>query len=380
MVSESHTEGIPFNIHKKTSWAAWLKRWTSGTRLDSVATQNTTFVNFSNSVILSPVPYIPQTLACFLGRMAELSTIQLLYLVRFFNLIVGVLLMAAALYLIRDTLHWPWLFLWQGTPIYCFLLGSAGADVTTLGLAFLVFALFLAEYSRPERIATRYFFIVAILLGLCKSVYLLVPLVFFGLHRFRKPLLALGLLGAAWVPGVLWTVHQQRLFPQVRIDIHLNPVEQLHFVITHPFRFFAVTLKHWLVNGMGLTEQVIGKLGWLDVDLGYKLLGSYLTLLVLALVYSQGTERLTTRPKLWISAIVFSTFELIALAMYLWTPFGVWRIEGMQGRYLLPILPCLSLIPSVRSYRWLKPGGLVTCWALLSVWALGITFHRYWVP
>jgi hypothetical protein len=73
----------------------------------------------------------------------------------------------------------------------------------------------------------------------------------------------------------------------------------------------------------------------------------------------------------------------IFCALYLfWTPVGSGMVEGLQGRYFLPLywlgwlsIPHLTVDDGVvRRLRWVTLAVQV----LLAGWAIYVTFHRYW--
>jgi uncharacterized membrane protein len=93
-------------------------------------------------------------------------------------------------------------------------------------------------------------------------------------------------------------------------------------------------------------ETYIGRLGWLDTGLPYGLLLFYaIALLILA--------RLDYKPEihfgLWRKFLSLTIFLGIFSALFFvfwltWTPAGSGQIEGIQGRYFIPIVPLLLLI------------------------------------
>jgi uncharacterized membrane protein len=88
-------------------------------------------------------------------------------------------------------------------------------------------------------------------------------------------------------------------------------------------------------------------LGWMDLALPY--ITFLAPVLVVITFLRDPRPALWTRPTRYLLLGVFlGGFALIATAMYVtWTPVGASYIEGVQTRYLVPLLPLL--LPMVRS-------------------------------
>ncbi len=99
------------------------------------------FVDFPNTALYSPVPYLPQALGVSSGKIFQASPLILLYLGRLSNLFVWIILIFIA---IRITPIYKWLFMLLAlTPMSLFLAASLSADCFTNAIAFLAIAMFL---------------------------------------------------------------------------------------------------------------------------------------------------------------------------------------------------------------------------------------------
>jgi hypothetical protein len=95
-------------------------------------------------------------------------------------------------------------------------------------------------------------------------------------------------------------------------------------------------------------REAIGVLGRLDLPLPGWLYGLWAAALAGAVLGDMLAEERREGPRvqetLLILAIGVACLFATYLALYLtWTPVGAKRIEGVQGRYLLPLLPLLGL-------------------------------------
>jgi len=103
------------------------------------------------------------------------------------------------------------------------------------------------------------------------------------------------------------------------------------------------TLKE---NTKTYLDQFIGQLGWLDTSLPEALRIVYvITLMVIALVDTQGNVAVRCKQKGIISGVLLASMVLIGTALYLTaTPVGSRTIGGIQGRYFIPISPLFFLL------------------------------------
>ena len=95
-----------------------------------------------------------------------------------------------------------------------------------------------------------------------------------------------------------------------------------------------------------LQSMVASPLGWLNIMLPDTLCYSFLFMLLLGTVkYSDSKEQgFNIRQRIVIWVVVLSAIAACAAAMLLyWTPKSYDEIQGLQGRYFLPVLPAAAL-------------------------------------
>jgi uncharacterized membrane protein len=155
-----------------------------------------------------------------------------------------------------------------------------------------------------------------------------------------------------------------------------NLAAQVSVLMADPIRLLSLPLRQFLHDG-DLLDQMIGRLGWLNVVLPthlyllwtFALVASVLLELAGPRQPDQGAGRLV----LLLSAAAVSVIG-VYLSQYLaWTPVGVPWIGGMEGRYFLPVLPLLAVaIPHLD-----LPGGRVlrrVLWVLPAAAAVADLF------
>jgi hypothetical protein len=341
------------------------------------------FTNFF-AVVYPPVGYLPQAAAVAAGRAVGASVESIVLLGRLLNAALAIALIALA---IRLT---PWgasVLLWTGLlPMTAAMSASLGQDGLAIGGTCLLLALSLrtiaAVKSRPATFAAPAILAGAVALG--KMVYL--PMALLGADPIRRdrgrvrfdiasliPLVTALLLVAGWQwltssltfppkPGLPTT--GQRL-----VMIAADPSS-----LIDPFRNTLVTRSEFF----GRSNFTFG---WLSVGpdwLSMKITGIALSALFLA-GDPAGTSPSLGR-RLWLVLLALGTAALIILAMFfLYTLPGDKVIDGIQGRYFIPVVAVLlvALLP-----RWsLAPrAGLLVPWLMVAanlsaLLTIGLTFY-----
>ena len=126
---------------------------------------------------------------------------------------------------------------------------------------------------------------------------------------------------------------------------------QLKHILLHPFAFLALVGRASLALLPSWLEGMVGNLGHLDVQIPpvFSALG------LAALAASAGIDRggLGRGLRLgWLAVSGVSALAILALAYMGWNPVGAPRIQGVQGRYFLLLLPfALVALPGLPFLR-----------------------------
>jgi len=346
-------------------------------------------VFFPSSLQYTFVPYLPQATGIAAGRLLGIPALALLYFARLANLLFGTLAIAAA---VRRLPAYAWLAALAGLlPMSLALLASASADVTTLAAAFtLVSAAARLAWGRDEPRRSD-FVLLALASGvLCasKPPYLPLALLAFlipparfsrGRRGFLTAHLSLSLLMAVWAYA------GARRIGSLHFDPALDAGRQIHDSLTNPLRFFRVVAADYVLHAPRYLSQMVGKLGWLDVQLPAALIVAWLALLG-ALLFLDAGPRLDVRP--WQRGIAVATtlaaMVLVSASQYaVWTPYGADFIQGVQGRYFLPLVP--AAVWAFHGRRWAgripreRLGMALAVFSILSSGiALGSLARRYY--
>ncbi|WP_283170283.1 DUF2142 domain-containing protein [Curtanaerobium respiraculi] len=307
---------------------------------------------------LSPVQLeIPAALGILIAKVFGLGAVPLFYLGRLGNLLFGVFLIIAA---VRITPVGKNVFIVLALlPMTLHLLGSYSYDVGIIGMSFLLTALLLQAIFGTGKISKAScagIIVVAALLAPCKVVYvvlgiaiLFVPSQRFSSHRsailFKAGVLIVPLIFIGAVRLSALVEYATGSSPEaVRADGTSGSYYTLSGLLLHPLSSFKLLDSTLEVHGWGYLVQIVGgMLGWFqgDIALPTQLSVALLMLLVLSVVRSLDSDEVLPLRMRIVFGLVFAAG---ALAIFLsltigWTYDTSGVIEGVQGRYFIPLLP-----------------------------------------
>lgn len=335
---------------------------------------------FQASTLYSPIPYAPAALATFVGRTLALPPVALLYLGRLATLAAYVALCFCA---IRTTPigKWP-AALMLTSPMSLFLAASLSADAMTIALTSLATATALSQCVRPRETTAGAARLGGAMLAaaLCKSAYAPVVLMTLATPTRRwqtwvRPLVICAVAAAA-VAGWSALTHPNGI--RLRGDA---PADQMAWVIAHPATYARIVVRTVAANLTRWPYTAIGTLGWMEVPLNpWFVRVFHLTFLGLAVFFGEPVVvRLRTRV-LGAAALLSAAF-LVLLANYLvWNKIGATFLEGIQGRYFLPLALLGVAIIHRAGDRRVAPGRIVTMQFAVgcyTVWALASRFYEH---
>ena len=123
--------------------------------------------------------------------------------------------------------------------------------------------------------------------------------------------------------------------------------KQIFSIISQPFIYGKVLLGEFFMRF--LNPANINLFGWLSY--GPTFLISYLVLFFVVVALNNANKvniGFLERSALFI--VIVGLYAGIILAMYLtWTPVGAFKVEGVQDRYVLGIIPALLIFMSVNN-------------------------------
>ena len=239
-------------------------------------------------------------------------------------------------------------------PMTLAQLGSANLDSLTIAGSFLLLAIFNWLFSlKSDRASpltqswgwTSAWLLIA-LLALAKPIFLvflaLPALLIMRRGEWHRAVPAIAIL----VVVLGWQAHVAGSFSNPNPAITVSPFSRLADALFSPIETGKLLVLTFQVKGEFYWQSMVGILGWLDTPL---LAGTYTSaawLLGLALLSDvMSVRRISGAGRLAFAGTSLS--YLLGTMMLLWatwTIVGNSVIEGVQGRYFIPLLPALAMI------------------------------------
>ncbi|WP_428376629.1 DUF2142 domain-containing protein [Lichenicoccus sp.] len=336
--------GLKFHTERKVTRpklaAADAIGWTQAGRGDEP---------FPNTAIYPPFLYIPAAIGIDLGRLTRLSVLHTLELSRLLTGLASIGI--AALAIARAGGAATFLFTVLCLPMSLALFASVSQDGPMIALA----ALACSSLQSVIREAGRGLVAACLSLALvlmARPPYL--PLAFILLMpRGLSPRRRVTACAAVILSVLCWSAvasHWSEL-PASAAAIS----RQLHVLGRNPMLFADAVAGACAADfheGLPWGRQFIGVLGWLDTSLpvAYYRLASVVLLGALASCCPQELLAIPRRVRLFAACCVGAAVVATLFFQYLsWTPTGAGFIDGVQGRYFLPIALMLPLLlPGLR--------------------------------
>ena len=349
-------ENMPFQPQQKLNRSLWRQSWSV-----SLCPEKLFAIDFAGAGFMPPYAYLPQAGAMRIGTLLHSPPILLLYLGRLANASLWCLCVYLAVRLIPTA---SWLLTTLAlAPMSVFQAASLSYDASINGLAFLFLALILRRALATDCCVRWKDFLIWMLLivtiAVSKPFYVVLVLLVLivppprSAKRFYYAKMALFIAGIIVLCLSLWTKAASNYLtyadynPAFRDTQALmpgaNPSLQAQYILSHP----VVSLRAiamGLLNRHRCTEW-IGKLGWLDTPLPvWFYVGFGLLVLFLVATDCMPGVRINLWQRVGLAVIAFLTFMAVAASLYLiFSPVGAHSVCGLQGRYLIPIMPMLLI-------------------------------------
>jgi uncharacterized membrane protein len=359
------------------------------------------WIEFAN-VIYPPVVYMPQATAILLGRHAGLTPLRLMYAGRIANLLAFAILGFTSL-CILPAFHRPIMMILL-MPMMLYLAASLSGDVMTDALAILFSALVIRQSARNRsepvsNAAIAAMAIVGLALTLTKIAYfpvvglvLLIPRIRFG-DQLRYACAVGLILGLSIAAEAYWAT--QTVGMNAQIHEQANAHQQLSLVLHDPARIPSVVWHTFERDAWGMIRTFVGaRLGWMDTAIQQPFVPVYLILLIWSCwpAVDDAPGPGIARVILVTTASAASAMAIVAGLNYLfWDRVGDPWVDGLQGRYFIPVSPAIVLLISwgllqmLPKRNWIHwPANQKNAIAISAVLASGVVtwltvYFRYYV-
>jgi uncharacterized membrane protein len=345
---------------------------------------------FTSTVTYPPWAYAPSIIGVLLAKILHLPLIWYVYLGRISSLLAWIILTAVA---IKFMPSGKWYLVTVALlPTSLTQAATISSDGLVNGISWLIIAITLAVLAKKVDLRWNLLIAITILmiyLSVIKDSYwlialfpIIVPIRYFETKWQAIAWKGMGLVSVALAGG--WFVFETTkkasdvvLVPTVGVDV--NTKAQIHYLLHHLLAFTMRAL--WQPFTKSFDTIYIGIIGIYTNRLIYS---SLLVIVLLIFALYWGLERtkpipdlINKRLVLCIAAvtIVIGTYLLIAVSFYLAdTSVGSAEVNGMYGRYFLPLLPLLAVFPMVSRRKYYEGDTLgISLPIIISVIALTST-------
>jgi uncharacterized membrane protein len=308
---------------------------------------------FPNTSSYSPINYIPSALAIAIGGVFHARNVTLLMGARILSLIFYTVAIAIALELLRKNQFQKLFFAIALLPSSLLAATQITADTMVNSVLIIFSALIIKNITDRESftgIDSILLLLTGISVPLLKQAYtpLLLLLFIVTLPRLKKKV-SLAIRSVVAIAGFLGIYIWMKLVPGViEATRQMNPVtkgtsthEQMYFIKNNLPKMIKVAINTLVVNGDGYIKGLVGlPSGFLPVPVAV-----VSTFCMICVIYFAIRGVKTNRNLFYNSSVILVCLASIALifgGLYIdWTPIGSNIVDGVQGRYFLPLLPLL---------------------------------------
>lgn len=347
--------------------------------LNNDLNENDTKLQSMKEVALySPVQYMPQVLGILIAKIFTNKVIILAYMARLFNLIISV----AIMYLTIKTIPYgkKVLLLLSLLPLSIEAFSSMSPDAITISVIFLFIAYVLKLKENKEELINKkdilILSILSIIIALCKIVY--IPIVFlllllpkekFKTHK-QKYLIIIPIITFSIIINLIWlriansflSVSSQGSSATKVVDIIKNPIKYVQ-ILLYTMNYYGNSYFNTLFGSV---------LAWGEyVKLYFIVPFTFGTLFMFESTTDKELKEKFRKYDIIIMLLIsIAVIGLIFTSLYIqWTDTEKSvLIQGIQGRYFIPIMPLVALLLSkIKIHSDYKPDNILKIIGISSI-------------
>ncbi|MCF0124603.1 MAG: DUF2142 domain-containing protein [Clostridia bacterium] len=298
---------------------------------------------------LTPVSYIPQVIGTTIGRLLRLSPIAILWMGRITNLLAYIAIIFVAIKLIPSQKWKAILMIIALFPMNLNIASTLSPDMTIISVTILAISYTLYLKFQKEKIDLKNITILGILCVIpmiCKVVYFPLCLLVLLLPKEKfedKTKIKIAYCITIFMMIIPYIVCK-KLFTATtgEIAIRTNTLEQCLFAISDLMRDIGTLINTMYSEFSNYFFEAIG--GWNTIPVIS--VAIFIVLLLVMFLESNENDKYKFSKKDKIICSIIAGIEILGImaGLYLtWTQAQVTVIEGVQGRYFLPVIPILAL-------------------------------------
>lgn len=315
------------------------------------------YANYANTNTF--IGYIPQALgilvAKLFGKIFGLSAVFILIFGRLFNLafyasIVRVAVKKAPIFKIP-------LAIAAISPMALFIANSFNPDTTTYALVFLLIGYTLNLYKR-ENIEIKdmvIYSILCVLIGLVKLPYSIIGglIIFLPKSKFKDKKMyyksyifvaTIAIVCVAWGAFAMLNSSADSPFNDFYIKNNIDVNKQIKFILNEP-KYFIQNFTVALVSNFKAYVEQLGTFGWLSYSVNPGIMMLYPIFIGSMIVFYPNEEIIQRKTKVGFAIVTAAIYVATCFILFLtWTPVSAKGIDGVQGRYFVPLIGMLMLL------------------------------------
>lgn len=304
-----------------------------------------------NAAVYSPFSYAPQTIGIWIGKLLDLSIYNSYTLSKVLSMLTCLLLIYISnrIYTIPSMTYVIILF-----PMSLFQIGSTSPDGIAFCISILIGSLFAKAFNKEEKYSVNKF----VLLNFCVLILLttrinMLPVLILpflvSLVREIKYKYIISIITSLIIFTWIFLSYKNIMGGGEYFHYGMSSSDKIIYYLLNPLELFRMYMNTFTDLRMikEYITQTIEVLGWLDTPLSK---GSYYLLIfiisiVLLLTYNRTELALVSM--LLVILTILLTFFILLIS---WTNISDPVIQGVQGRYFIPLLLIVSFISfSVKS-------------------------------
>lgn len=305
------------------------------------------FMDYWNTALYSPFTYTAQVFGVMVGKLLSSKIFFIAYCGRFAAWISAGCILFFAIRYIPFGKHI--LVAVCLLPMNMHEAISLAGDTFTfaVAVAFFSFVLYL-RYTKKGAMSRKEYIILYVLLffiASCKIVYVplcmlafLIPVKRFGHRRRYVKHVLLSILEVAMTSGI-WLVISMYILDGRSGG---KSAEQVWYILSHPMLYVETVVNTTITYGEGLVKTMLGaSLGWLNVAVNSGIIAMVAVNLACVCIREKGIwkEGESNWPRICTAGSVACVIFVMYTSLYVqWTELGKNIIDGLQGRYFLPVL------------------------------------------
>jgi uncharacterized membrane protein len=327
-----------------------------------------------------PIAYLPQALGITFARILWINNIWVYYAGAIADLLFYALIVALAIKIIPERFRNALVVL-ALLPMSLHQAASYSYDTFVNAMSFLFIAYLLKLWKGDRLIKAKQSFLLIVIVTLlapAKIFYGFLGLCVFILpkSKFENRLKYwLTVLSAVILPLVLTLIFK---LPQA-IDIatlsNSRPWETytISYIFENPLNTIKIFIDTTFKNGEGFITTFVGSsLAGLSFGVPRYWIFAYCFVLLLSIFpFTESKRELSVKERIIFFSVSFAIYGAMLAAEFVgWTRYGSSLVEGIQGRYFIPIaLPLLCVCSNklLRNYKRDYSNALISCAILLNV-------------